>query len=161
MEQKNIRISRKLYKKHKKELEELKRFISKINSVLSGKLICVVLIGSRTNYNFNIRSDIDIIMVGNWAHKIFFERVNEINKKVKLPLLPIDYFLYRPEEIKKFIEQGNPMILDGFIGGICLFNENYFQEIQDLINKQIEIGNISKKVNIWKINKSFIISDVF
>ena len=55
----------------------------------------------------------------------------------------------------------NPMILDGFIGGICLFNENYFQEIQDLINKQIEIGNISKKGNIWKINQSFIISDVF
>ena len=102
-----------------------------------------------------------MFVVGNWAHKIFFERVNEINKKVKLPLLPIDYFLYRPEEIKKFIEQGNPMILDGFIGGICLFNENYFQEIQDLINKQIEIGNISKKGNIWKINQSFIISDVF
>ena len=53
------------------------------------------------------------------------------------------------------------MILDGFIGGICLFNENYFQEIQDLINKQIEIGNISKKGNIWKINQSFIISDGF
>ncbi|MHA1438433.1 MAG: nucleotidyltransferase domain-containing protein [Promethearchaeota archaeon] len=157
MEPKNTKISRKLYKRHKEKLKELNNFISEINSVLDKKLICVILIGSRARYDFNIGSDFDIIMIGDWSHNIFFERVNEINKEVRLPLLPIDYFLYRPEEIKRFIEQGNPMILDGFIEGICLYNKKYFQEICDLIKNQMKIGNISKEQNIWKINKSFFL----
>jgi len=151
LEQKNINISRKLFRKHIGEIRELKEFLEKVKSTLNEKLICSILIGSRARLNFNIRSDIDLILVGNWSNDKLFERINEIKQTLHIPLLPVDYFLYRPTEILKFIEQGNPMILDGFTEGECLINNSYYQKIKEVIEKQIDIGHLSKKENLWKI----------
>ena len=152
MEQKNSNISRKVFRKHIGEIRELKEFLEKVKSTLNEKLICSILIGSRVRLNFNIGSDIDLILVGNWFNDKLFERINEIKEKLQIPLLPVDYFLYRPTEILKFIEQGNPMILDGFTEGICLFNNKYYQKIRKVIEKQISLGIISKKEKLWKIH---------
>jgi len=108
-----------------------------VKSTLNEKLICSILIGSRARLNFNIRSDIDLILVGNWSNDKLFERINEIKQTLHIPLLPVDYFLYRPTEILKFIEQGNPMILDGFTEGECLINNSYYQKIKEVIEKKI------------------------
>lgn len=56
MEQKNIRLNRELFERHKRELKELNDFISKIKSLLNEKLTCVVLIGSRARLDFNVKS---------------------------------------------------------------------------------------------------------
>ena len=153
MEQKNIKFNRELFEKHKRELKELNSFISKAQSLLEGKLICVVLIGSRSRFDFNIGSDIDLILIGNWVNDKFFDRIDELQEKMEIPLLPIDFFLYQPQEIHILIDQGNPMILDGFTEGICLFNENYFREIKKKINSYRKRGLIDKKGKLWKISK--------
>ena len=153
MEQKNIKFNDELFKKHKRELKELNSFISEARSLLEGKLICAVLIGSRSRFDFNVRSDIDLILIGNWVNDTFFDRIDEIKEKMEIPLLPIDFFLYKPEEIHILIDQGNPMILDGFTEGICLFNENYFTEIKKKINSYKKKGLIEKKGKLWKISK--------
>ncbi|MGQ4875741.1 MAG: nucleotidyltransferase domain-containing protein [Promethearchaeia archaeon] len=152
MVQKDNRICRSLLEKYNREMNVLKNFIAQVSRILSNKLICVLLIGSRAKGDFNITSDIDLIMIGNWSNKILFERINEIDEKISLPLLPIDFFLYTPEEIKIFIEQGNPMILDGFTEGICLYNYAYYHQVRKLIKEHIKLGNISKIDKIWKIN---------
>lgn len=153
MEQKNIRISRKILKKYNKELSELRDFVSKAKAILKEKLICVVLIGSRARLDFNIGSDIDLILVGNWFTDVLFNRIDEIRKKIDIPLLPIDYFLYCPDEILKFIDQGNPMILDGFIEGMVLLNNEYYQKINGIIKTKISEGYILKNKDIWQILK--------
>jgi len=152
MEQNNINISRELFKKHINEIKEIKDFIVKIKSTLNEKLICAILIGSRAQLDFNIGSDIDLIIVGNWSNDKLFERINEIEDKLRIPLLPIDFFLYLPSEILIFIEQGNPMILDGFTEGVCLFNDIYYQKIKNIIEKKILSGILSKKEKLWKIH---------
>ncbi|HDZ16814.1 MAG TPA: nucleotidyltransferase domain-containing protein, partial [archaeon] len=114
MEQKNIILSGKLLEKHKRQLKELQNFVYKIKSIFKDKLVSVILIGSRARLDFNIRSDIDLILVGQWSNYVLFDRIDEIKDKVDLPLLPIDFFLYKPDEILKLIDRGNPMILQGF-----------------------------------------------
>ena len=153
MEQKNIKFNRELFEKHKRELKELNSFISKAQSLLEDKLTCVVLIGSRSRFNFNIGSDIDLLLIGNWINDKLFDRIDEIKEKMEIPLLPIDFFLYQPQEIHILIDQGNPMILDGFTEGICLYNENYFREIKKKINSYRKRGLIDKKGKLWKIFK--------
>ncbi len=153
MEQKNIKFNRELFEKHKRELKELNSFISEAQSLLEGKMICAVLIGSRSRFDFNIGSDIDLILIGNWVNDKLFDRIDEIKEKMKIPLLPIDFFLYQSQEIHILIDQGNPMILDGFTEGICLFNKNYFREIKKKINSYRKRGLIDKMGKIWKISK--------
>jgi len=153
MEQNNIKFNRELFEKHKRELKELNSFISEAQSLLKGKLICAVLIGSRSRFDYNIGSDIDLIMIGNWVNDILFDRIDELKENIEIPLLPIDFFLYQPQEIHILIDQGNPMILDGFTEGICLFNENYFREIKKKINSYRKRGLIDKKGKLWKISK--------
>ncbi|MHA1854896.1 MAG: nucleotidyltransferase domain-containing protein [Promethearchaeota archaeon] len=153
MEQKNIRISKRLLEKHCKELVILKEFINKTHQALKDKFICAILIGSRARTDFNEGSDIDLILVGAWDNEILFDRIEEIQNNTPLPPLPIDFFLYRVEEIKKMIQQGNPMILDGFREeGICLYNDVFFQNVQDLITQKISEGFLEKKNGIWKVN---------
>jgi len=153
MEQKNIKFNRELFEKHKRELKELNSFISKAQSLLEDKFICAILIGSRSRFNFNIGSDIDLLLIGNWVNDKLFDRIDEIKEKVEIPLLPIDFFLYQPQEIHILIDQGNPMILDGFTEGICLYNENYFREIKNKINSYRQNGLINKEGKLWKISK--------
>ena len=153
MEQKNIKFNRELFEKHKRELKELNSFILKAHSLLEGKLICVVLIGSRSRFDFNIGSDIDLILIGNWVNDKLFDRIDELKEIMEIPLLPIDFFLYQPQEIHILIDQGNPMILDGFTEGICLFNEKYFREIKNKINSYRKRGLINKIGKLWKISK--------
>jgi len=153
VEQKNIKFNRELFEKHKRELKELNSFISEAQSLLKGKLICAVLIGSRSRFDFNIRSDIDLLLIGNWINDKLFDRIDEIRVKVEIPLLPIDFFLYQPQEIHILIDQGNPMILDGFTEGICLLNENYFREIKKKIKSYRKRGLIDKEGKLWKISK--------
>ena len=153
MEQKSARFNRELFEKHKRELKELKSFISKAQSLLEGKLICAVLIGSRSRYDFNIRSDIDVILVGNWVNEKLFDRIDELKENVEIPFLPIDFFLYQPQEIHILIDQGNPMILDGFTEGKCLLNEAYFREIKNKIDSYIKKGIVKKNEKLWKISR--------
>lgn len=94
MEQKNIKFNRELFEKNKRELKELNSFISEAQSLLEGKLICAVLIGSRSRFDFNIGSDIDLILIGNWVNDKLFDRIDEIKENMEIPLLPIDFFLY-------------------------------------------------------------------
>ncbi|KKN06266.1 hypothetical protein LCGC14_1079060 [marine sediment metagenome] len=153
MEQKNIILSGKLLEKHKRQLKELQNFVYKIKSIFKDKLVSVILIGSRARLDFNIRSDIDLILVGQWSNYVLFDRIDEIKDKVDLPLLPIDFFLYKPDEILKLIDRGNPMILQGFVEGNCLLNDNYYQTIQKIILKMISNGKLSKEKNLWKVHK--------
>ncbi|NVM37268.1 MAG: nucleotidyltransferase domain-containing protein [Candidatus Lokiarchaeota archaeon] len=134
-------------------MKELNSFISEAQSLLEGKLICAVLIGSRSRLDFNVGSDIDLILIGNWVNDKLFDRIDELKEKMEIPFLPIDFFLYQPHEIHILIDQGNPMILDGFTEGICLFNENYFREIKNKINSYMKTGLIDKKGKLWKISK--------
>ena len=153
MEQNNIKFNRELFKKHKRELKELSSFISEAQSLLEGKLICVVLIGSRSRMDFNVGSDIDLILIGKWVNDKLFDRIDEVKEKMEIPLLPIDFFLYQPQEIHILIDQGNPMILDGFTEGTCLLNESFFREIKKKINSYRKKGLINKIGNLWKISK--------
>ena len=152
MEQKNIILSGKLLEKHKKQLKELQNFVFKIKSIFNDRIISVILIGSRARLDFNIRSDFDLILVGQWSSYILFDRIDEIKDKVDLPLLPIDFFLYQPDEILKLIDRGNPMILQGFMEGNCLLNDNYYQTIKKIILKMITNGKLSKEKNLWKVH---------
>jgi len=153
VEQKNIKFNRELFEKHKRELRELNSFISEAQSLLEGKLICAVLIGSRSRLDFNVGSDIDLILIGKWVNDKLFDRIDEVKEKMEIPFLPIDFFLYQPQEIHILIDQGNPMILDGFTEGICLLNENYFREIKKKINSYRKRGLINKEGKLWKISK--------
>ncbi len=152
MEQKDIILNRKLLKKHKKQLKELQDFVFKVKSIFEDRLVSVILIGSRARLDFNIRSDIDLILVGQWSNFVFFDRLDEIKDVLDLPLLPIDFFLYKPDEILKLIDQGNPMILQGFVEGSCLVNDNYYYTIQKIILKKISDGKLSKDKKLWKVH---------
>lgn len=151
MEQDDIRLSRRVLIKHQKELKKLNNFCSEIKKELIGKIISIILIGSRARQDFNIGSDIDLIIVGHWKEDILFERINELEQKIEIPSLPIDFFLYRPDEINKLVEKANPLILDGFTEGIYLYNKDYYDKIQRKIKKQISQGKLSKKENLWKL----------
>ncbi|MEJ2249461.1 MAG: nucleotidyltransferase domain-containing protein [Candidatus Lokiarchaeota archaeon] len=151
MEQKNIRLSRQVLEKHRKEIKKLNEFLDKILELLKEKIISIVLIGSRARFDFNIGSDIDLIIIGTWSEKILFNRINEIKEIIQLPLLPIDICLYTPEEIIQLIDQGNPLILDGFIEGTCLFNQKYYDQIHNEIKNRISRGSLSKVKELWKV----------
>jgi len=151
MEQNDIRLSRRVLIKHQKELKKLNNFCSEIKKELIDKIISIILIGSRARQDFNIGSDIDLIIVGHWKEDILFERINELEQKIEIPSLPIDFFLYRPDEINKLVEKANPLILDGFTEGIYLYNKDYYDKIQRKIKKQISQGKLSKKENLWKL----------
>jgi len=151
MEQDNIRLSERVLNKHKIEIEKLKTFINELTTEFEEKIISVILIGSRARLDFNIGSDIDLIIVGNWSDQILFKRINEIEEKISIPFLPIDFFLYRPDEITELFEKGNPLILNGFTEGSCFYNKDYFNTIQKKIRKKISDGKISKQNNLWKL----------
>lgn len=102
-----------------------------------------------------LKVDIDIVIVGFWTNEILFNRINEIKESIEIPLLPVDFFLYRPKEILMLIEQGNPMILDGFTEGVCLLNNDYYQKIQNIIKEKIAKGYFLKDGKTWKIQATF------
>ncbi|MHA1699417.1 MAG: hypothetical protein ACTSWN_11295 [Promethearchaeota archaeon] len=83
-------------------------------------------------------------MIGDWEIEVFFKRINEIDDKVAIPLLPLDLFPYKPEEIKRLIYRGNPMILDGFLEGKCLYNDDFFRKTRDLLKRMLRENVIEK-----------------
>ncbi len=138
---------------NEKIIQELISEFSKIGR-LNKFIQCIILTGSRSKGDFNIYSDADIIIIGNWATKNFLDRIDELRSYInKLNIhIPIDYFCYTPKEIESLIENANPLILDAIDSGICIYNEQFFKKLKSNLNEKIEKKLIIRTPTFWKSN---------
>ncbi len=151
MVRKNIKISRELLEQNKKWMKVITSFGRDLKKKLGTKLVAIILAGSRAKHDFNMSSDVDLLIIGHWKEDVLFERISEIARLIDLPELPVDYFLYRPEEIKQLIKKGNPLILDGISEGKAILNIAYLKELRNYLEELMQKKIISKKGDVWFI----------
>jgi predicted nucleotidyltransferase len=85
----------------KKREQQLKRELDRIlNKIIELNPIKVILFGSLNENNVGKESDIDIAIIKE-TNKTYSKRIDEIYEKIN-PRVAIDFFVYTPEEIKKF-----------------------------------------------------------
>ncbi len=90
--------------KIKEELEDIIRQI-----IEKYKPTMIILFGSASSGRFNEDSDIDLLVIKKETPHLGRERAREIRRLLKKNL-PVDFFIYRPEEFDERVRLGDPFI---------------------------------------------------
>jgi len=71
--------------------------------------IKIILFGSASKGRFSNDSDVDLLIIKEDTPYLGRERARELRKLIKKNL-PVDFFVYRPEEFSERIHMGDPFI---------------------------------------------------
>ncbi len=91
--------------------QEVKEEVENIVSQVIEKYnpIKIILFGSASKGEFNNDSDVDLLVIKENTPYLGRERARELRRLIKKNL-PVDFFVYRPEEFNERIRLGDPFI---------------------------------------------------
>ena len=89
---------------HDLSVEKSSEFISELSKRLSGRVEAAYVFGSILSEAFDQQSDLDLILVVR-TERPFFKRIHDFFDITELGI-PIDLFIYTPEEFEKLKEEG-------------------------------------------------------
>lgn len=118
----------KVLKNRMNQREELIESARKYIETISGKIgpLCAVLIGSVARGDFNLHSDIDILVISDQLPSHPLER-SRFLYRYAIPLLDVKGCL--PSEVALLKARRNPLILDALAHGIPLADNGFWRGI--------------------------------
>jgi predicted nucleotidyltransferase len=87
--------------------KEIKHIVRQV--IEKYKPIKVILFGSISKGEFNNDSDVDLLIIKEKTPYLGRERAREIRRLIKKNL-PVDFFVYSPEEFNERVRMGDPFI---------------------------------------------------
>jgi len=69
----------------------------------------IILFGSAARGDFNLDSDVDLLIIKQDTPFYGADRIRELNRLIERTL-PLDLLVYRPEEFNKRLEMGDPFL---------------------------------------------------
>lgn len=102
------------------------------------ELDCVILFGSRARGDHTRKSDIDLIIVGDFQEKFIYRPLkllefNQTNHALEL-------FCYTPQEFETMFLRGEVIILDALDEGIPLMGEFFFRSYKKRFDELVQEG---------------------
>ncbi|WP_258083975.1 nucleotidyltransferase domain-containing protein [Thermococcus thermotolerans] len=106
---------------------DVKKYVEALKGALRPKL--VLLYGSLARGTFGLGSDVDILVISENLPKNPNERL-KLLYELDRTHAPIDAKAYTPEEVKRMLLKGHPLIMDALADGKVLYaDEDYLREI--------------------------------
>ncbi|QDA32487.1 nucleotidyltransferase domain-containing protein [Thermococcus indicus] len=106
---------------------DIQKYVEAIKASLRPKLI--LLYGSLARGTFGLGSDVDILVIAESLPKNPNERL-KLLYDLDRTHAPIDAKAYTPEEVKRMLLKGHPLIMDALADGKVLYaDEGYLREL--------------------------------
>lgn len=107
---------------------EVQEYVKTLSRTLNLRL--VILYGSAVKGSFGLGSDVDILVVADDLPDNPVERLKLLYELDKTKA-PLDVKGYKPDEVKRMLAKGHPLIMDALSDGIILYGEKaYVEEIR-------------------------------
>jgi len=100
-----------------------KSVLKKIQEVLS-TTPChkAYVFGSYANGTADKYSDLDLVIIAD-TDRPFVERFRDYYKILEISPVPVELFIYTPDEFERMIEQKNPLITNVLQEGKCIYEK--------------------------------------
>ena len=126
-------------------LKELEKFVKRLVEYLE-RDVTVILFGSYAKGNYNLASDIDLIVISDKLKGNPMERTKMLYE-LNTEFLPLDILAYRREEFLRALENLSPSALDAIKEGKVLYDSGFYVTARKFFEELCRKG--LKKKRFW------------
>ena len=106
-------------------LKELEGFIERVVEYLDGD-VTIILFGSYARGDYNLASDIDLIVISDRLKGNPLERTKKLYE-LNSDFLSLDLLAYRKKEFLKALESLSPSALDAMVEGKVFYDNGFYR----------------------------------